>query len=448
MSTNLTTQNRNQVAQFILEGSKDGKPSKGRYKEAQLKFNISRATVFRLWAAAKKQQKNGDIIHLVSGKTTRLHAKHIELDLTLLVNMECTKRGSIRRLAQGLGASKSTVGRWVKIGKISAHTSVIKPDLTATNKLLRLRFSLQSLELDRILNVIKFKDMHNTVHIDEKWFYITKGTHRYYLAPGEPEPYRSCKSKKFIGKIMFICAVTRPLIAENGEVLFDGKIGIFPFVEKVPAKRNSRNRNAGTLEKKPIESITNEVYKAWLINEVVPAVMSKWPEGASKRIDIQQDNARPHILDNDPDFRAAASKYGFDIRLKQQPPNSPDCNVNDLGWFRAIQSLQVETTCNTVDELLHAVTDSFNRLSPHTLNKVFLSLQSCLIEIMKFRGHNSYRVPHMGKEALRRADRLPVNLEVPVELIEACINHLNERGSSDGMADIVQNLGLDIIESA
>ena len=135
----------------------------------------------------------------------------------------------------------------------------IRPDLTAPDKLLRLRFSLEALELDRFLNTIKFRNMHNTVHIDEKWFYITKGAQRYYLAPGEVEPHRTCQNKRFISKIMFMCAVTRPLILENGEVLFDGKIGIFPFTKHVPAKRKSKNRSAGTMETKPIESITDKL---------------------------------------------------------------------------------------------------------------------------------------------------------------------------------------------
>lgn len=60
--------------------------------------------------------------------------------------------------------------------------------------------------------------------------------------------------------------------------------------------------------------------------------MEKWPEGASKEIYIQQDNAKPHVKNSDPDFRAAANQNGFNITLVQQPPNSPDMNINDLGF--------------------------------------------------------------------------------------------------------------------
>ncbi|KAL8491781.1 hypothetical protein ACS0TY_023396 [Phlomoides rotata] len=38
-------------------------------------------------------------------------------------------------------------------------------------------------------------------------------------------------------------------------------------------------------------------------NSIIPAIKAKWPSNASKNIIIQQDNAKPHISNNDPDFR-------------------------------------------------------------------------------------------------------------------------------------------------
>ncbi|KAH6785499.1 hypothetical protein C2S51_037954 [Perilla frutescens var. frutescens] len=196
------------------------------------------------------------------------------------------KRSSVRTLAKGINCKKFTVGRWIRQGLIRAHTSAIRPDLTASNKLLRLRFSLEALELDRNANILTFKSMYNTVHIVEKWFYMKKDTHRFYMTSDEAEPHRTCKSKKFISKIMFICAVSRPLLAANGSVLFDGKIGVFPFTHKVPTKRSSKNRSRGSLETKAIESITQEVIRDCLINQVLLAIKAKWPLEASKVIYI------------------------------------------------------------------------------------------------------------------------------------------------------------------
>ncbi|KAJ0034614.1 hypothetical protein Pint_26432 [Pistacia integerrima] len=52
--------------------------------------------------------------------------------------------------------------------------------------------------------------MENIIHVDEKWFYMTKQSEKYYLLPDEDEPLRTCKSKTFITKVMFLAAVTRP----------------------------------------------------------------------------------------------------------------------------------------------------------------------------------------------------------------------------------------------
>ncbi|XP_057810276.1 uncharacterized protein LOC131024755 [Salvia miltiorrhiza] len=228
----LSNGERNTIVQFLLQDSKNGKPKRGKIQEAIVKFGSSRRTVSRLWAAAKKQQERGKHIHSASMKIHRPHRKRVQIDLELISSLELSKRSTIRSLASGINCSKSTVGRWISKGLIKAHTSAIRPDLTAPNKLLRLRFSLEAIEYDRILKVLQFKDMHNTVHIDEKWFYMTKVNHRFYLTPGEAEPHRTCKSKKHIKKVMFMCAVCRPIFAEDGSVLFDGKIGIWPFTGK------------------------------------------------------------------------------------------------------------------------------------------------------------------------------------------------------------------------
>lgn len=54
-------------------------------------------------------------------------------------------------------------------------------------------------------------------------------------------------------KIMFLCAIAPPRFDPvTGECIFDGKIGIWPFVEKEIAQRDSVNRPAGTNETKTI----------------------------------------------------------------------------------------------------------------------------------------------------------------------------------------------------
>ena len=188
--------------------------------------------------------------------------------LDAIERLPLQKRSSIRTLAEGINCSKSTVGRWINDKHIKAHTNAIKPELSEVNKDSRLCFSLQALDVHMEKETANFKSMHNVVHIDEKFFYMTKACHRFYLTPTETEPHRTCKSKNYIPKIMFMCAISRPMWDNDGVLLFDGKIGIFPFTEEVPALRSSKNHAAGTLGTKAIQSVTREVIRACLINKV------------------------------------------------------------------------------------------------------------------------------------------------------------------------------------
>ncbi|GAA0164581.1 hypothetical protein LIER_39822 [Lithospermum erythrorhizon] len=173
---------------------------------------------------------------------------------------------------------------------------------------------------------------------------------------------------------MFLAPVARPLFDLFGNVLFDGKIGTFPFIVTEPAKKNSKNREAGTLVTKPILSITQDVIRSCLIEKVLPAIKGKWLGcNRTSTIYIQQDNARPRIDPLDAKFLEAAQRDGFDIQLTCQPPNSPNLNALELGYFRAIQSLQYREAPRTIDELVEAANKSFEELSLNALSRVFLT---------------------------------------------------------------------------
>ena len=73
--------------------------------------------------------------------------------------------------------------------------------------------------------------------MDEKWFDLTPQQMRLYLTQNEIEEgnelQRKTRSKHYIEKVMFLCAVACPHFNDDGECIFDGKIGLWPFVEKV-----------------------------------------------------------------------------------------------------------------------------------------------------------------------------------------------------------------------
>jgi hypothetical protein len=102
--------------------------------------------------------------------------------------------------------------------------------------------------------------------------------------------------------------------------------------------------------------------------------------------------------DNDPSFVTAAKEDGWDIRLTC--PNSPDLNVLDLGFFAAIQSLFEKGTPNNISEILRKVDESYQNYHVDRSNRIFLTQQGCMMEIMKQNGGQHYNIPHMKKKTL------------------------------------------------
>lgn len=276
---------------------------------------MSIATVQRIWKQAKATSNSGKV-NVSHRRTGNCGRKRITIEPAQVTAVPLCKWTTLRSMSVAMGVSLTTLFRRKKEGLIRRHTKSIKPYLKEANLTSRLQFCISMLDKNSLPHEPKFVDMYNMVHIDEKWFYMTKKTEKYYLLPIEEEPHRTCQSKNYIGKVMFLAAMARPRFDEEGNDLFDGKIGIFPFVTLEPAKRNSKNIDAGTLVLKASTSVKRKDIKAFLIEKVLPNIQEKWPkEDRRKTIFIQQDNAKTHVECGDQDFQKAASKNDFDIHL-------------------------------------------------------------------------------------------------------------------------------------
>ena len=99
---------------------------------------------------------------------------------------------------------------------------------------------------------------------------------------------------------MFLAAFTRPRFDTEGVWTFDGKIGMFHFIERVAAQRTSMNREKGVIETKLLPVNKNR-YREFMIEKVVAAIKDKWPD-RGWNIVIQQDGASAHIDEFDPAF--------------------------------------------------------------------------------------------------------------------------------------------------
>jgi len=112
-----------------------------------------------------------------------------------------------------------------------------------------------------------------------------------------------------------------------------------------------------------------------LITKVIPAIRRVWPrEDAGKTIWIQQDNARTHVAPNDPVFLEAVAQTGLDIHIMNQPPNSPDMNVLDLGFFASLQAKTYLKNARTIDDIVQNTLKEYEDYDIELVDKVFLTL--------------------------------------------------------------------------
>ena len=227
------------------------------------------------------------------------------------------------------------------------HTSSLKPTLTDENKVSRMELAL--------------------LFIDKKWFYLTKDGQRFLIAADEGEPYRHVQHKSFLMKIMFLCAVTRPRYNMNKNAWFDGKIGIWPIGKWELAKWSLKKCTKGMPVWKN-QCIMRDVYREYLIQKLLPAIKQRWPTN-NGRIWLQQDGAKSHILEDDKEFKEAVDKIGLNLTVHTQSPISPDTNILDLVFFRAIQSFNDDCPANE-EELIKLDEKAYGEYPLHKLNHV------------------------------------------------------------------------------
>ena len=157
-----------------------------------------------------------------------------------------------------------------------------------------------------------------------------KDGQRFVIAADKEEPYRHVQHKSFLTKIMFLCAVARPMYDTRKNAWFDRKIGIWPIGKWEPAKQSSKKHTKGMPVWKN-QCITRDVYREYLIQKFLAAVKEKWPT-CNGRIWLHQDGAKPHILEDEVEFKEAVDKIGLYLTVFTQSPNSPDTNILDLGF--------------------------------------------------------------------------------------------------------------------
>ncbi|KAF0714687.1 Aste57867_3751 [Aphanomyces stellatus] len=446
---NLSDEQRRAVYEMLLELAVDGVLPRGAFTNTAHRIGCNWQTISRLWSQARSSLAQGaavaDVAAKMKGKPLHIHILCIftiieshrylylgncgrrptrtQADIKAAIKaVPQHDRQTLRALAESCKIPKTTIKRHMdkEESTLKARSSRLKPLLTEANAKDRLKYALSFLRPALCGNHV-FVNMYDQVHVDEKWFFITKVNRKFYVYDDEEVALRAAKSKKFITKVMFLAAVARPRHDTHRNCAFDGKIGMWPFVEQSIAKRTSKNRPKGSIETKPL-SVDGVVYKSMIINKVVPAIQAKFPVGNQPNgVFIQQDNAGPHTCVTTKFLRA----HGVSgISMTCQPANSPDFNVLDLGFFNAIQNLQQKKPSRSIDQLIDAVTLAFDEMPIESLAKTFITLQSVMERAMEVNGGNNYKLPHLHKDKCID-DLASFNVACAPSTHQAALLHLN-----------------------
>ena len=291
----------------------DGRLAKNSLKLLIKRFGCSETSIGRVLSEYDRQLADGAIIpdltpsnrdscHSPSGLTDEVRINIYDIH-------EMSKgKYTIREMAVayerefGVVIHFSTMQKYWSLMEGNIRSSYIKPKLQTQQQINRLNFVLGKI-VHAGHGVYEFDKMMNTLHVDEKWFYVSKLKQKQRTLPGtDRQDCATTRHKSHIEKIMFLCVIGVPQWYQDSrgvEQRWDGKVGIFPFIKWTEAKRTSKHRTRGAPVMESV-NVTSETYRDLMTRNsaddpgVLQSIRSKVPWGATKVTVIQHDGAPGH----------------------------------------------------------------------------------------------------------------------------------------------------------
>jgi hypothetical protein len=124
------------------------------------------------------------------------------------------------------------------------------------------------------------------------------------------------------------------------------------------------------------------------------------------RVWLQQDGATPHTAEaNDAFFEAQRNIGGMDIRVLQQPAQSPDLNFNDCSFFRSLACKVRVKDHNNLNELARDVEEAYREFPEEKMEHCWQVLVRNMMFIMRNKGSNDYKNLKTKERTRRRHGR-------------------------------------------
>jgi hypothetical protein len=81
-------------------------------------------------------------------------------------------------------------------------------------------------------------------------------------------------------------------------------------------------------------------------------------------------------------------------------------------------------TPNSIDQIVAKVEKAFQEYPNERSNRIFLTQQSCMLEIMKHNGGQFYNIPHTRKKTLEMQGDLPISFQCPIDIYNQALQFL------------------------
>ena len=272
------------------------------------------------------------------------------------------------------------------------------------------------------------------------------------LPLGYHPPKQPTKSRGHTPKIMLSVVIARPE-KKVGVGFYGGKVALIRCTKDVVVKRNSKNHKKGSTYKK-YTSLNSRMFKDQVTKQIFPNIKRntsllhkserfarqlkakdqnyKLPQGCKwSDLFFQLDNAPPHCKKSRrrflPMIRKAGGRnilsgsyYGPKIRLVFQPPDSPDLNVLDLGfftnfWIKIHKILKENDLIPSVDDIWDAALIAWDSVTPVKIEILFQTLRARMEQVVKFDGRNDMPIPHTGiRERVKAEEKFFKDSSIPL----------------------------------
>jgi len=203
MKRELTSDERKQIVSRLLteaqQGGDVGKFPRGTITAVAADFHVCRKTITNIWTRAQENYADPTVRqYQASPRKKRNCGRKKKWDpeaiMEAIKEIPLFRRRTIRDLAAALGIPKSTLFDLKNENDnpvIMPCTSALRPLLTEHHKLMRTLFCVTKVNPDDGL----YEDHYQSVHVDEKWFFITESHLRFSLSQEKKSQIADAKTR-------------------------------------------------------------------------------------------------------------------------------------------------------------------------------------------------------------------------------------------------------------